>query len=834
MTPFVQIYSRARGKCRNLPRAIGLIGLSITLVLTGCEPPDHPEEVPKVSSMQQLGSVHLAALSVNYWDDYVSVLQPQFTITPNAALSQALQRSFITQNNVADILSGGIQVGLPQSTESIARTLTGTSGATANTSGNTTTGAQSNSGGSATTTGSTTTTSTSSSGNGTTMTQTTTSQQGPGTLPPSLLRSASPPNAAALAAPGGAIQLDPLLSYTAATAIYQEVQLLDSYVRDAAQRYGYIPYVARVQVSIVPFVRNEPYDAYVDIGLFARCGSSLPETKPVTVVPLLVTDDVETGQTTNAVNVARQLAASIGSTISNVALQAELSDLRSRFSAILGTDFNSLYMVSRAGDNVIQVRLGASRNPNLKTRYAMLTQTHNVSFLMLVPKNYTPDTDNAENCFTRGQSPQIRITSIARFREANTGEELPVNTDVILDRATAVMRRFLNGPQLKQLSQDKAQYKALLGALLADIQEQDTVKFKEDYCAMPGAQCADRGSDDSLWYRGIGDSLWTGLTGIVNMSEYAGTYLELPQRPTPPVDREQNQVVLLHDNCKDTLTATIGGFGTLVPNQFRGVLQLDGSETAGAQPRTAPIVLAATSISQAVPGGPFTLQFPSLKPFADKLGHAVCVPTKTAAAAAGAHTTSATPGSSKSGETDITGQAVQLAGQLVLSEAHDTRWGDSGAKFGYTFPHLYYDGNPTNNPSVGVIAAADTVTADPTGKGIIRLFVTAKDVDEVDLSFSGATLGLPLPGSASSVQTAPQPAADLKVTTGSTTAGPTVLDVRLEGLIANRAVTITAVGKTVQPGQKTPKAVPGAFSSVVLPVQAQPPTKTNVSAAGAT
>ena len=63
----------------------------------------------------------------------------------------------------------------------------------------------------------------------------------------------------------GTAQKEPFLQYQTALSLYQEVQLLNSYVRNAARRSGYIPYIMRLQVTVLPFARNQPYDVYADI-----------------------------------------------------------------------------------------------------------------------------------------------------------------------------------------------------------------------------------------------------------------------------------------------------------------------------------------------------------------------------------------------------------------------------------------------------------------------------------------------------------------------------------------------------------------------------------------
>lgn len=206
----------------------------------------------KVNSVQEAATVHIAPLSVTRWEDYAGNLQPSYAITPAQALTLALPKTFISQANSADVFSGGLQVGLPQSTSTDALSKSITSGDTTNgnaTKSTGTTGGSSTSNGTTTSTAGTnnssSTTSTVATNGGTTTTQTTTTQQGPGVLPPNLLPSATLPNASALASPTGTLATDPVLTYQAATAVYQEIQLLNNYVNDAVHQYGYVPYLAR-------------------------------------------------------------------------------------------------------------------------------------------------------------------------------------------------------------------------------------------------------------------------------------------------------------------------------------------------------------------------------------------------------------------------------------------------------------------------------------------------------------------------------------------------------------------------------------------------------------
>lgn len=608
-----------------------VLGMSVA---AGCSTNSQLDKPLVVSSIQQAATVHLAPLSVSRWEDMVANLQPQYTITPAQAVTLALPRTFVSQASAADLFSAQLQLGLPQSTSTTDLAKALTNGVQSNTTGasNASTNESSNlangtSASGRSSTGATSTTSTVATNNGATTTQTTTTQQGPGVLPPNLLPSAALPSATALLAPTGTTALDPMLTYQAATAVYQEIELLNNYVNDAVMQYGYVPYVARVQVSIAPKAHNEPYDVYIDLAFASRCRGRL-QTHPVIVIPLLVTDDVETGQSSSAVDNARQLAASLGGMTGNVALQAGLSQLKNDFNAILGTDFNSLYMVTRSTDNVLQVRLGAARSTNPNVKYSMLTQTHNVSFLMLVDQmdaatdtsadcfKYPPDLDSFSFAWDAGdaskQGPQVWISSYTRMRNAVTGTELPVDRGLIQQHALEVLHR-LQPPD----HQTPIGYQSI-APLLADIQQDSTESFSRHLCVLlkdleppEGKTLTDKERDDLAQKQAFmceryggstAQAAWAGLASIVNMSEFAGANFALPLRRT--LGFEKKQSLYLHDNCKDTATVTIAGRTPMAPSQFTATLKLPGN-----------LLLEATSITQPTANGPFVVKFPSLYPF---------------------------------------------------------------------------------------------------------------------------------------------------------------------------------------------------------------------------
>jgi hypothetical protein len=891
---------RAKASVASGVLCLPLLQLFAALCLCSCSPLARIDGPPPVHSIQEAATVHTVPLSVSRWEDYRAALQPQFSTSSAAALALALPRTSISEAKQSEMAAAGVQIGLSPVAKASGATPAGVN--TSN--GGSSTGAQEtntdtaeNSSG---TSGSKNTTKT------TTTTQTTV------------------PNETALAVPTGTVVMDPLLTYEAATAVYQEIELLNTYVKDAVQRYGYVPYVARLQVSVVPTAHLEPYDVYVDLGFFSRCMDQT-DSSSVVVIPLLVTDDVETGQASSAVESARQLAASLGGITGNVALQAGLSQLKAAYNAILGTDYNSLYMATHAADNVLEIRLGAARSPNPKVKYAMLTQTHAVSFLMLVQKKYV---DGIASCYAQPPvlhqnlktnselfatesfksdfrdfldglgltsdefdqfsesafaaidasanqpresaiaaakeatisqakavlkaknfsdtkmttlerlitarddaafqdptdpfhdlkahwGPQVWVSAYVRMRNAVTGAELPSDPSAELESARTVMNSFVSVEETK-----KSNYPLELESLIDAVRRNESTTFGALFCRMEASSRGDTCTNVGDLRGGKADAAWTGLASVISMQRYSSTYLNLPKRQQPSPDLfPDDTTILLQDSCKSTSTVVLSGLAPWTVSDFTATLILDSG-----------IRLIATSITQSSPNAPFTIQFPSLRPLADieaVQGHEIiattCPPEST-------HTSGNKTLVSKDG-----GSARRLIGaKLFIKQSSDDRWNGNNRPtelYWKELENVFYLSSTTDQTiSLAIKAATDTITAPAGSTGTaqpsntkLRLQLTAsKDLHDVVLSFTGATLAaLPsLPYTKSGEGKLPDgsalPFASIDVSPPDNVAfgaAPVTVDVSLTGVTATRTVTITATGRDIN--QK-----PVTSSTIAIPVVA--------------
>jgi hypothetical protein len=347
--------------------------------------------------------------------------------------------------------------------------------------------------------------------------------------------------------------------YWAATALYQEVQLLNRYVRDAAVRDGCQAFVVRMQVSLMPAARGEPYDAYCTLGFFEgdregapttslRDPSGAPLRTTPQVIPLMVTDNLEAGMQARAMDSVRQLAGAVYAMSFSVGASADVQNLQETLQRVFGQDLNSLLTVGRVTDNTIRVRLGAQQQAS--SDFAMVPRSHNVTLLLLVPE---------------GSGPSIDVIMRSTMVDTITGEALPPRSELEIQGLLAEVARAhgLGGEE-----------PALLEELLADAQRNDRVGFEAELAAVLG---------DERAARERAPELWLDLVATMAGSRYAATQFDLPRiEPGLRGDLPElppTQTALFEDDglaCSATLSS--GGIGGRVAIAATLLVPADGRE----------------------------------------------------------------------------------------------------------------------------------------------------------------------------------------------------------------------------------------------------------------
>ncbi|MBY6263718.1 hypothetical protein EI613_17610 [Azospirillum sp. 412522] len=457
-----------------------------------------------VDNMPDAGSFHLAVLSVAPWNNFIDKLQPKFELTETEALKRVLPTVQSVEEKLLDALLANLKVGLP--TSSFSETTTRNA------------------------TGEITTTGTSTRGSST---------------PPALSTDSPAGTRTAAGLPGltdRTIDTDPVLQYSAATALLQEVRLLNSYVENAALFSETIPYLVRLQLSAMPFARNEPYDLYADLSFFPDYDPDKNDTKleqPPLVIPLLATDNLTTTQRSRAVDLVRQYGLALGGSTPGVAAQAELKRLSDDLKSVIGRDLDSVFTVARLADNSIRVRMGAVAQP--EAGHAMVPRTHNVTLLVMVPKAYE-----------KSKPVKLSIYGTYDLRHTDDGVRLPVVDTNIRQRTLTALRHYKCGQKNGKMLDDKA-FSDWSDELTGLVTSGQWEEYNKQLLRADGLGCEP----------GVRQPLWHSLTTIMSTEGEVSVHFEVPPaKQKPPTVLPAAQVAsLLDDGRSATRVQFYGGSG---------------------------------------------------------------------------------------------------------------------------------------------------------------------------------------------------------------------------------------------------------------------------------
>jgi hypothetical protein len=477
----------------------------------------------------EAGSVHLSVLSIAPWEEYATALQPIFNLDPEQARNAVIPESQVLVEKILDVFTAKLSVA-PQ-TKKFTRKKVDAAGTDNDE-------------------------------------DTSTEEEAPGTLPtPGSPSATTARDLPGYTSPTAKLAADPMLQHLAATALFQEVQLLNRYVRDAALTKGYKAYAIRMQLSVMPRARFEPYDVYASLGAFPQgSGQGLVFLAPVTfntsavisnekimealpvsaqtltkklpkLIPLLVTDNLEASSHSRATEVLTQLTFALGVLNTEVSAGLELQKIKDNVQAIFGRDLNSLLTVGRVTDNILRVRLGASFNTT--ARYEMVPRTHAITVLALIPNEIAePEAGDAA----------IDLLLKTSFVHAQTGKALPDrSTDGHAAAICGILRqpyRFI-GKDMSTLQKDSDCYAQGI-ALYTLVLTSDSDSFNK---ILDKLNVADE-------YR---QQLWLELADARQDRPFAATRIALPPTKTATVvlGRAQNRYVLLIDDGQQKTTASI-------------------------------------------------------------------------------------------------------------------------------------------------------------------------------------------------------------------------------------------------------------------------------------
>lgn len=255
-----------------------------------------------------------------------------------------------------------------------------------------------------------------------------------------------------LSAVNSEMSKDPFLQYRAATALYQEIQLLNRYLDAQVATNGTIPYLFRTQISVQPYARLtsadiyseifvQPTDSFIETEL-SKESNELPNnwsecSQGIKVLPLVVVDNLERSNARRLESAVKQLYFTLSGMAGSAGLGALSENIKEQLKDIQALDLNSITTIAKSDNDEITVRIGATRS---SSGYSMVARSYDISFIVLWPKV----------CGLNG----VLRQSYSMYRTDN-GERIPLFNKNYQKRFKAHLIRLSNTRGLKKEDQEK-------------------------------------------------------------------------------------------------------------------------------------------------------------------------------------------------------------------------------------------------------------------------------------------------------------------------------------------------------------------------------------------
>jgi len=313
------------------------------------------------------------------------------------------------------------------------------------------------------------------------------------------------------------LEADPMLVMKAGTALVQEGALLDKLPKYAALKRGHRVFVVRLQLSVIPYRRNLPYDIFSLISFHTYAKKGEGSDQPLKVLPLLVTDNLEGTLSSRSRDDLRQITFALSAVLPSIAANFSLSDLRELVQSFIGNELNSLLTIGRVTDNTLQVRLGAPRQPT--AGYAMVPRTHNITALLLVPDGF-----KGNNILAVARSEFRDVSEDAVLRPRPIGKEVADVTRGLAHLGPGCFKSAKPCPDFKEpLNKED---RDLIPGLIRSVIFNDLPKFENQL----------RDNNVNTTFK---RDMWTVVADALSRNGYTADRFELPERiaPAPPPDQ---------------------------------------------------------------------------------------------------------------------------------------------------------------------------------------------------------------------------------------------------------------------------------------------------------
>nr|VFJ50444.1 MAG: hypothetical protein BECKDK2373B_GA0170837_102820 [Candidatus Kentron sp. DK] len=343
------------------------------------------------------------------------------------------------------------------------------------------------------------------------------------------------------------LDTDPFLRYQAAMALFQEVRLLNDQIKAAALWNGMKAYIIRLQFNVVPFARSRPYDLYATVSFFpstktdgSKGTSKREENKGIRILPLLVTDNLETESASRSLDTIRQLSLAVNALWSGETLGGGLTKKQQQIDDIFAKDTNSLLTIGQVSANTARVRIGAARQAS--SRYAMIPRNHHVTLLMMVPEKMAEVDENKED------KNDVLVLAKWHLRDAETGERLEDHEerDVydVVEEYLKEPGRISSEDCKKEIELKPGRVEDLLLGIYKGQLETFTSALNGTTTAPKGTECFDKRKTRNIWFD---------IAELIQRTNTAGATIELPEDEKPvdaPSQFPPAQAVVIEDDGK--------------------------------------------------------------------------------------------------------------------------------------------------------------------------------------------------------------------------------------------------------------------------------------------
>ncbi len=309
---------------------------------------------------------------------------------------------------------------------------------------------------------------------------------------------------------------DPFLKYRAATALYQEVQLLNRYLDANVAKNGTIPYLFRTQISVQPSMRQSSLDVYTDI-IIENNGSETCDITPE-VIPMIVIDNLERSSAQKLYNAVNQLKLSISGTVAGAGLGVGSDSINEQLKNLQALDLNSITTVAKTDKNKLTVRIGAARS---SSGFSTIARSYDVTFLVLWPY---------KNCEKSTIGDLLQIT---HFKRTDNGKRIPLINQKYKEN---FIRKIIEISQSRGKTKDKANQ--IAQDILNNANSNNYLTILDRYCL---------GEDIELY------DIVSKYVSITNFSRDSFS-IDIPRYKAPPY-----QVTIMKDSGKGNATVTIAG-----------------------------------------------------------------------------------------------------------------------------------------------------------------------------------------------------------------------------------------------------------------------------------